>query len=175
MKHALSTQSNSSPRKSRANGRRGFAVIWILGCMPVFLAAVAFVVSVGRLDIARTELKTAAESAVLGGARVWGQSSDDAAGQAAAMVQIMAMIAANDVLGETPTVISIQAGAYVGGVFTPSVTVPTQTQRAYRITLSTIVSGKLGASDYTVQSQALAVFNGTRAVLTYDSLNPSAS
>ncbi|MEI8381811.1 MAG: pilus assembly protein TadG-related protein [Planctomycetota bacterium] len=175
MKHAFSTQSNNLPKPSHGDTRRGFAVIWILGCMPIFLAAVAFVVSVGRLDIARTELKTAAESAALAGARTWGQSPDDAAGQAAAMVQITVMIAANTVLGNTPTVVSIETGAYVGGVFTPSVAVPTQTQRAYRITLSTIVTGKLGASDYTVKSQALAVFNGTRAVLTYDSLNPSAS
>ena len=139
------------------------------------LAAVAFVVSIGRLDLARTELKTAAESAALGGARVWGQSTDDAAGQTAAMVRINEMITANKALGHTPTVVTIETGAYVVGVFTISASVPIQTERAYRITLSTIVIGKLGAADYTVQSQALAVYNGSRAVLTYDALHPSAS
>lgn len=171
----ISKQLNDARHNPLRSSRRGFAAIWLIGFIPVFLGAVAFVVSIGRLDLARTELKTAAEAAALGGARVWGQSSDDIAGQMAATAAITSMIAANSVLGNTPTVISIESGAYVGGVFTPSATVPTQTQRAYRITLSTMVSGKFGIADYTVQSQALAVFNGTRAVLTYDAIHPSAS
>ena len=175
MKRAFLIHSDTTQPLPRVASRRGFAVIWLLGSMPILLAAVAFVVSIGRLDLARTELKTAAESAALGGARVWGESTDDAAGQTAAMVRINEMITANKALGHTPTVVTIETGAYVGGVFTSSVSVPTQTERAYRITLSTIVTGKLGAANYTVQSQALAVYNGSRAVLTYDALHPSAS
>ena len=175
MKRDCLTHSDTTQPLPRVASRRGFAVIWLLGSMPILLAAVAFVVSIGRLDLARTELKTAAESAALGGARVWGESTDDAAGQTAAMVRINEMITANKALGHTPTVVTIETGAYVGGVFTSSVSVPILTKRAYRITLSTIVIGKLGAADYTVQSQALAVYNGSRAVLTYDALHPSAS
>lgn len=175
MKRDCLTHSDTTQPLPRVASRRGFAVIWLLGSMPILLAAVAFVVSIGRLDLARTELKTAAESAALGGARVWGESTNDAAGQTAAMVRINEMITANKALGHTPTVVTIETGAYVVGVFTISASVPILTERAYRITLSTIVIGKLGAADYTVQSQALAVYNGSRAVLTYDALHPSAS
>jgi uncharacterized membrane protein len=159
--------------------RRGFAAIWVIACIPLVIAAISFVVSIGRLNLARTELKTAAESAALGGARAWGQTGDgtanDAAGQPLGLAQANAMIMANSVLGVTPTVVTIELGMYVAGVFTPSTSVPAAAQRAFRVTLETTVTGKFGTSNYTVKSQALAVFNGSRAVITYDALNPSAS
>lgn len=151
--------------------RSGLAVIWVIACLPIVIAAIAFVVSIGRLNLARTELKTAAESAALGGAVVWGRAGDgasnDAAGRTAGMAEANAMVSANTSLEVTPTVNTIEMGTYVGGVFTPGAPAPTAATRAVRVTLSVSVAGKFGAAAYTVKTQALGYFNGTRAVLSY--------
>ncbi len=152
--------------------RSGFATIWCIACLPIVIAAIAFVVSIGRLNLARTELKSAAEATSIVGSRVWGQAGDgpgnDATGRITGLAAANAMVSSNTAIGVTPSVVSIEMGTYVSGVFVSGAPAPAASMRAVRATLNVTVPGKFGASDYTVKGQSLAWFNGTRSVLTFD-------
>lgn len=153
----------------RIPSRSGFAAIWVIASIPIVIAAIAFVVSIGRLNIARTELKTAAEAGSLAGSLVWGRAGDgasnDTAGRVTGLVFANQIIVANSALGESPTVESIEMGIYTAGTFVVAASAPVAATRAVRITLSIPVSGKFGATTYTVKARATAWFNGSRAVL----------
>jgi hypothetical protein len=66
--------SQRHPPRCRPARRRGLATMWLIMFGPVFLVMLYFVVEIGHLYLAKTELNNALEAAALAGAQRWSQA-----------------------------------------------------------------------------------------------------
>jgi hypothetical protein len=60
--------------KTSLAGRRGFATLWLILTLPIFLILFGFVVELGHLWLARVELENALEAAARAAVKAWGDA-----------------------------------------------------------------------------------------------------
>lgn len=103
---------NSIRPAGRRGKRPGISTIWVIPSLPAVMTIVVMVVDVGRVWLARSELKNALDAAALSGIKTWGEGGTTAQARADANDAM----SANTILGTTATLDITEGGCTNGNV-----------------------------------------------------------
>ena len=104
-------QMSGGPAGRRGN-RSGISTIWVIVALPAVMTMFVMVVDVGRVWLARSELKTALDAAALSGIKTWGEGGTTAQARADANDAM----STNTILGTTTTLDTTEGGCTNGNV-----------------------------------------------------------
>lgn len=184
--------SRSSPSADRHPGQRsGLVVIWFLALALMSITVIHFVLEIGWLNLARSELQVAVEGAALAGARSWGPNPlselnpVDAPALAIARTTAKAyahsVLSAHTVSGSSTELGNVSMnnnpaamnnnlacpgtivfGSSAGGVFSAGTPPPSPDQRAVRVDVTITISSPFGFGSRTINGNATAVWDATQ-------------
>lgn len=170
--------------------RSGLVIVWFLGLGLLSVVAIHFVLEIGWLNLARSELQVATEGAALAGARSWGPNPLSeldpmsapalAVARSAAKAYAQQVLAAHTVSGSSAELSGVSTndhplavnnnlacpgtivfGSYAGGVFSAGTPPPSPDQRAVRVDVTITVTSPFGFGSRSINGNATAVWDST--------------